>query len=398
MTAPVIPNIGPNIATTLTGSELFRFTGGSQNEKEITAADLKTYTGGGTGAGSTGTTGNTGTTGSTGATGATGSGGGATGATGATGPGGRTTLTADTTFYVATTGNDTTGDGTSGNPWATPQKAIDVLGPNIDTGSFNCIVSCADGTYIGPTLTTCPIGFGNFVFQGNTSDYTKVIFDAASNPDTNSFWVPEGGAVPVGIVLVWLTFKTASTPCWEADGGPVFAYINNCKFLSTGSGGQCLYIDNPLGRVTIGYDPLSNTFGNIEVAGNWANFILGNEHCAMVEWNNILTLTGTPAFSDAFISLLCDTAQGNGAHASFVNASNLAAIIGNATGVRFRVSGGSTIRSATGSLTFFPGDAAGVIGPGGQYDNISGIVPPSADPHIVGMLWNNSGTPTISAG
>jgi hypothetical protein len=26
------------------------------------------------------------------------------------------------TYYVATTGNDTTGDGSSGNPWATPGK------------------------------------------------------------------------------------------------------------------------------------------------------------------------------------------------------------------------------------------------------------------------------------
>ncbi|MFA5109700.1 MAG: hypothetical protein WC458_04135 [Patescibacteria group bacterium] len=29
------------------------------------------------------------------------------------------------TWYVATTGSDTTGDGSSGNPWATPPHAWD---------------------------------------------------------------------------------------------------------------------------------------------------------------------------------------------------------------------------------------------------------------------------------
>ncbi len=36
-------------------------------------------------------------------------------------------ISADTTFYVATTGSDTTGDGSSGSPWATLRKALSYL-------------------------------------------------------------------------------------------------------------------------------------------------------------------------------------------------------------------------------------------------------------------------------
>lgn len=47
---------------------------------------------------------------------------------------------AGTTYYVAPTGNDTTGTGSSGNPWRNPQKCVGVVGPG-DT----CILK--DGTY-----------------------------------------------------------------------------------------------------------------------------------------------------------------------------------------------------------------------------------------------------------
>ena len=44
----------------------------------------------------------------------------------------RTQLTADRTYYVATTGSDSTGDGSSGAPWATIQYGVDWIATNID--------------------------------------------------------------------------------------------------------------------------------------------------------------------------------------------------------------------------------------------------------------------------
>jgi len=54
-----------------------------------------------------------------------------------------------TTYYVATTGNDTTGDGSASNPWATPHRAMEYLSPKqiIDDGHSNVTVSVGVGTY-----------------------------------------------------------------------------------------------------------------------------------------------------------------------------------------------------------------------------------------------------------
>lgn len=54
-------------------------------------------------------------------------------------------LEADVTYYVATTGSDTTGDGTSSKPFKTIQHALDIL-PK-DLCGYVAYISVADGTY-----------------------------------------------------------------------------------------------------------------------------------------------------------------------------------------------------------------------------------------------------------
>ena len=55
------------------------------------------------------------------------------------------TLTGDVTLYVATTGSDVTGDGTSAAPYATIQKALDSLPKWLD--GYSATISIAAGTY-----------------------------------------------------------------------------------------------------------------------------------------------------------------------------------------------------------------------------------------------------------
>lgn len=58
------------------------------------------------------------------------------------------TISEDTTIYVATTGNDITGDGTILNPFATPQRALNsLIGVPIATTALVTIF-CAAGTYV----------------------------------------------------------------------------------------------------------------------------------------------------------------------------------------------------------------------------------------------------------
>jgi len=56
-------------------------------------------------------------------------------------------ISADTTFYVATTGSDTTGDGSSGSPWATLRKALSYLDEYRILGSAKVTISIAKGKY-----------------------------------------------------------------------------------------------------------------------------------------------------------------------------------------------------------------------------------------------------------
>ena len=55
------------------------------------------------------------------------------------------TLTGDVTLYVATTGSDVTGDGTSAAPYATIQKAVDSLPKWLD--GYTATIDIANGTY-----------------------------------------------------------------------------------------------------------------------------------------------------------------------------------------------------------------------------------------------------------
>ena len=54
-------------------------------------------------------------------------------------------ITSDTTYYVATTGSDTTGDGSVTTPWATPAKALAVLGNYRVQEGKTVTIRCDDG-------------------------------------------------------------------------------------------------------------------------------------------------------------------------------------------------------------------------------------------------------------
>lgn len=87
----------------------------------------------------------------------------------------RPTLTANATFYVATTGNDTTGTGGPGAPWATIQKAVDyVMG--LDCRTYNVTIQLADGTYSANTIINGKhLGSGTLTVNGNSSTPDNVV-------------------------------------------------------------------------------------------------------------------------------------------------------------------------------------------------------------------------------
>ena len=64
-------------------------------------------------------------------------------------------ITTNTTYYISTSGNDTTGDGSSGDPWATIDKAMSEISSSLIVGA-TVTIQLGDGTY---TLTAGTASF-----------------------------------------------------------------------------------------------------------------------------------------------------------------------------------------------------------------------------------------------
>jgi hypothetical protein len=92
----------------------------------------------------------------------------------------RLKLAANLGLYVATTGNDTTGDGSSGAPWATIQKAIDVVCADYDLNGYTVTINIADGTYAENVLLRSFSGSGQIALLGNTATPANVHIAPAS--------------------------------------------------------------------------------------------------------------------------------------------------------------------------------------------------------------------------
>ena len=91
--------------------------------------------------------------------------------------------TADMDIYVATTGSDETGDGSSGNPYATIQHAIDTL-PDLIAHSVT--IHVADGTYNEQVNISNKVGVtssASLTLEGNTTTPANVVIDGGGTRD-----------------------------------------------------------------------------------------------------------------------------------------------------------------------------------------------------------------------
>ena len=97
-------------------------------------------------------------------------------------------ISSSTNFYVATTGNDTTGDGSSGNPWLTVGQALNYLGNFWINEAATVTIWLADGSY---TLTSTinvqhPCG-ARITIQG-TNSYNTILSSIASSSGSAGAW------------------------------------------------------------------------------------------------------------------------------------------------------------------------------------------------------------------
>lgn len=86
--------------------------------------------------------------------------------------GGRNKLTSNTNYYVSTSGSDSN-PGTSGQPWATLQHAVNFIASSVDIAGFIITINIGAGSFVGVGIPAM-VGAGAVYFQGAGSANTTI--------------------------------------------------------------------------------------------------------------------------------------------------------------------------------------------------------------------------------
>ncbi len=253
--------------------------------------------------------------------------------------GAREVLTANRTYYVATTGADTNNGLASGSAFLTIQKAIDVACNSIDAGPYDVTIQVATGTYTGQVKLRSYLGSGTFSLLGDTSTPANVIINPTS---------PAQGASILGFNVGLWVFGGFDVRCTTAGAlfwlrGATILRINHPIICGATPSANVQFQLEDNGHV--------NCYSNYSItSGAFAHYFATNVAAFTIHASVTCTVTGTPAF-DRF--------------AWAVDAGFLAMVgmtfSGSATGTRFVVASGGMIDTGEGAggANFFPGNAAG---------------------------------------
>src|SRR4029077_14066853 len=97
---------------------------------------------------------------------------------------GRTCLSADVTYHVSDGGSDTAGDGSSGNPWKTPQRAYEWVRDHVDlcgkTAIVQLPVTLTEQANVLRGRLTGAIGGRSFVINGDINNPTAFLISTTT--------------------------------------------------------------------------------------------------------------------------------------------------------------------------------------------------------------------------
>lgn len=138
-------------------------------------------------------------------------------------------LTLATTMYVATTGSDTTGNGTFNAPFATIQRALDELNGKTLVGYVT--IQLADGIYSCASQVTIDHPQANLItIQGNTSDKTEVTLNFT---DCHGFYIP---ASSLNSTIKYLTISGNDNNLYSGVYVNGQCTVNNCTINNFAGG------------------------------------------------------------------------------------------------------------------------------------------------------------------
>ncbi len=255
-------------------------------------------------------------------------------------------LTAALNLYVATTGNDSN-PGTSGSPFLTIQKAIDVaVGYHLSI--YNITIAIADGTYDTDTaiiLKSYATGGGIIILSGSlTTPANCVLTNTSSSYSGKVIVAVASGTYRLeGLKLVC---DASGQMGIEASGPTTFLYLRKLDFGLA----SLAHIRATAGAVISSYDGYTIS-GNVT-----AGYHLDVREGAVAIGTGQITLTNTPSWSSAFV--FADI----GGKAKL----NSFTFSGSSTGKRYEARAGGII-ATFGGADFLPGNSAGSVASGGIY-------------------------------
>lgn len=254
---------------------------------------------------------------------------------------GREVLTANRTYYVATTGSDSNDGLTVGTPFLTRQKAFDVI-CTLDLGGFTATVQIADGTYAGVLAVNKAWVGGNVVFQGNSGTPANVLISVTA-ANANYVSVPFAGSLTIKDMKLQTTTSGAGI---RSDAAGLINYQNidfgACASAHITAAGPGAYIV---------------ATGNYSITGGGGAHIYATEQALVRIAGRTITLTGTPAFGDVFTEA---------ARLGLLMAQSVT-FSGSATGTRYRGAGNGVIFTNGGGASYLPGSVGGSVATGAQY-------------------------------
>lgn len=256
----------------------------------------------------------------------------------------RKRLTGPLDLYCAPGGSDTNNGLTPETPFATPGAAYGLLVQQYDLGGQTVTIHLADGNYAPVALNGAPLGVlnpTNIVFLGNPGNPADVQINQ-STPLQSAFTLAYfGGCMLNGMTL--------SAPASQANciiaGFSSKIFVQNVVYGTAGAFHNWSQWGSTIAAA-----------GDYTISGGAAGHIFsdnaGTVAGELSTSSATITLVGTPHFSTAFAYAT------NSSMIEFDSAD--VTFSGAATGSRFLVNNHSGIYVPSGSLTYFPGDTAGV--------------------------------------
>jgi hypothetical protein len=245
---------------------------------------------------------------------------------------------AKTTFYVASTGNDSN-PGTSSLPFLTLQGAVNAIAKFASSTAVT--INVAAGTYAGVNIPPSFISSWNFVGSGQT---TCTINGTSTSMSRGRAVLGGFGA---NVTMTGFAFASYYENVNVQPGGSMI--LNNCNFTQ-GSGG---------GNSAVGVYGYCQLIGSCNFAnGTYSEFLLALQggNIRVGYHDSFITQAVTLNFGTSTVTSGTVMAQQGG---SFAFDPSTVTFSGTVTGPRFNAVYGGSIGTSGAGLSYLPGSVAG---------------------------------------